>query len=81
MHKVIMIGCDLHDATTVLRWADGPGESVRLTFATSECGKMIAGLKQLAGQRGVGARESIPPVGRTGLANLSGIISSIGRGT
>lgn len=52
MHKVIMIGCDLHDATTVLRLADGPGESTRLTFATSERSEMIARLKQLAQQRG-----------------------------
>lgn len=52
MHKVIMIGCDLHDATMVLRWADGPGESVRLTFATSERAEMIVRLRQLAQQRG-----------------------------
>jgi len=51
MCKVIMIGCDLHDATMVLRVADGPGASVRITFPTSNRTGLIAWLQQFAHER------------------------------
>jgi transposase len=47
-----MIGCDLHDATTVLKVAEGPGTSVRKGFATANRAGMIAWLKDFAAQRG-----------------------------
>lgn len=52
MCKTIMIGCDLHDATTVLKVAEGPGTSVRKGFATANRAGMIAWLKDFAAQRG-----------------------------
>jgi transposase len=52
MSKVIMIGCDLHDATTVLKVADGPGASVRKGFLTANRKGMITWLQELAAGRG-----------------------------
>jgi transposase len=52
MCKVIMIGCDLHDMTTVLKLADGPGASVRKGFLTSRREEMIVWIKEFAAQRG-----------------------------
>ncbi len=51
MCKTIMIGCDLHDATTVLKVAEGPGTSVRKHFATADRAGMIAWLKEFAATR------------------------------
>jgi len=52
MCKVIMIGCDLHDATMVLKVADGPGASVRKGFATANRTGLIGWLKEFAAARG-----------------------------
>lgn len=52
MCKIIMIGCDLHDVWTVLRVAQGTGDSERKAFRTSERPEMIAWIKQLAAERG-----------------------------
>jgi transposase len=52
MCKVIMIGCDLHDTTTVLKAADGPGASVRKGFQTSNRAGMIAWMRDFAVERG-----------------------------
>jgi transposase len=52
MCKVIMVGCDLHDATTVLKVADGPDATVRKGFATSNRSAMIEWVKDFASQRG-----------------------------
>ena len=52
MCKVIMIGCDLHDSTTVLKVADGPDATVRKGFATSNRSAMIEWVKDFASQRG-----------------------------
>lgn len=52
MCKVIMIGCDLHDTTTVLKAADGPGASVRKGFLTANRSGMISWMKDFAAQRG-----------------------------
>ncbi len=52
MCKVIMIGCDLHDATMVLKVADGPGATVRKGFATSNRPGMIEWVKDFASQHG-----------------------------
>lgn len=52
MLKVIMIGCDLHDTTTVLKVTDGSGPSVRKGFLTSNRAGMIAWLREFAAQRG-----------------------------
>lgn len=52
MCKVIMIGCDLHDTTTVLMAADGPGTPVRKGFATANRTGMIEWMKEFAVQRG-----------------------------
>ena len=51
MCKVIMIGCDLHDSTTVLMVADGRGTPVRRGFMTANRAGMIAWLKDFAAQR------------------------------
>jgi transposase len=51
MCKVIMIGCDLHDATMALKVADGPGESVRKGFMTANRAGMITWIKDFAAQR------------------------------
>lgn len=48
MSKVIMIGCDLHDATMALKVAVGPEASVRKGFATSNREGLIAWLKEYA---------------------------------
>jgi transposase len=52
MSKVIMIGCDLHDRTMLLRIADGRGEAVTKVFVTSEAPTMIAWVKNFAQERG-----------------------------
>lgn len=52
MCKVIMIGCDLHDSTTVLLAADGPGTPVRKGFVTANRVGMIDWIKDFAAQRG-----------------------------
>lgn len=52
MCKVIMIGCDLHDSTTVLMVADGPGTPVRKGFVTSNRTGMIEWIKDFAARRG-----------------------------
>lgn len=52
MDKVIMIGCDLHDASLVLKVADGPGPSRRKAFATARRAELIEWILQYAGQRG-----------------------------
>jgi transposase len=52
MCKVIMIGCDLHDTTTVLMAADGPGTPVRKGFATANRAGMIEWMQEFAVQRG-----------------------------
>jgi len=52
MCKVIMIGCDLHDTTMVLKVADGPQTPVRKGFLTSNRAGMIAWLREFAAERG-----------------------------
>jgi len=52
MCKVIMIGCDLHDSTTVLMVADGPGTPVRKGFVTANRAGMIEWLHDYAVRRG-----------------------------
>src|SRR5689334_19181462 len=52
MNKVIMIGCDLHDTTTALMVADGPGTPVRKGFATANRAGMIEWMREFAVQRG-----------------------------
>jgi transposase len=47
-----MIGCDLHDSTTVLKVSDGKGPSVRKGFLTANRAGMIAWMKDFAAQRG-----------------------------
>jgi|GEM_PF-7035861 len=49
---VIMIGCDLHDSTMVLKVADGPGASLRKGFLTANRAGMIAWIKEFAAARG-----------------------------
>lgn len=51
MSKIIMIGCDLHDATVVLRVAEGVGESLRKDFPTVDRSEMIEWLKEFAADR------------------------------
>ena len=53
MSKVIMIGCDLHDMTTVLQVADGLGEPSRQDFATADRAEMIVWMKRFAAERKV----------------------------
>jgi transposase len=53
MSKVIMIGCDLHDAWMRLKVAVGPGKAVAKTFATADVLAMIAWVKEFAAQHGV----------------------------
>ena len=48
MSKVIMIGCDLHDATLVLHVAVGQQAAVKKRFLSSEVEEMIGWLKELA---------------------------------
>lgn len=52
MCEAIMIGCDLHDASTVLKVADGPGLSVRKGFLTSNRVGMIEWIRGFAAERG-----------------------------
>jgi transposase len=52
MSKVIMIGCDLHDRTMLLRVADELGKTVTKQFVTSEAATMIAWVKDFAQERG-----------------------------
>ena len=52
MSKTIMIGCDVHDATLVLKIADSPGPSLRKAFRTEDRAQLIAGLHSYAAQRG-----------------------------
>lgn len=52
MCKVIMIGCDLHDTTTVLMVADGPGTAVRKGFLTANRAGMIEWIRDFAARRG-----------------------------
>lgn len=48
MSKVTMIGCDVHEATLVLKVAVGQEESVRKTFASGDVASMIVWLKEFA---------------------------------
>ena|SRR5579871_5574991 len=48
MNKVTMIGCDLHDASMVLKVAVGSGVAVKKTFATAQAREMILWLKDHA---------------------------------
>ncbi|MEM6468870.1 MAG: hypothetical protein AAF802_04825, partial [Planctomycetota bacterium] len=50
MAQVIMIGCDLHDRTMLLRYAVGTAEPQQLTYPNDRAGKrrMISRLKSLA---------------------------------
>ena len=41
MSKVTMIGCDVHDASLVLKVAVGQEAAVKKTFAGSEVAEMI----------------------------------------
>jgi transposase len=52
MNKNIMIGCDLHDVSLVLKVADGTGPSLRKGFLTARRAEMIAWVKDFAAQRG-----------------------------
>ena len=52
MSKVIMIGCDLHDAWMRLKIAVGRGKAVSKSFATADAWAMIAWVKELAAQHG-----------------------------
>jgi transposase len=52
MNKVTMIGCDLHDASMVLKIAVGLERAVKKTFATAQSGEMIAWVKDYAKQHG-----------------------------
>lgn len=50
MNKVTMIGCDVHEATLVLKVVVGQGAAVRKTFSTCDVEAMIAWLKEFAGR-------------------------------
>jgi len=52
MDKVIMIGCDLHDVSLVLKVADGPGPSLRKGFLTARRTELIEWVWEYANQRG-----------------------------
>lgn len=51
MSKVTMIGCDLHDASLVLRLAVGQEAAIKKTFGGSEVAEMIGWLKEFALRR------------------------------
>lgn len=51
MDKVIMIGCDLHDVSLVLKVADGPGPSLRKGFLTARRAELIDWIREYAGER------------------------------
>src|SRR5688572_25166386 len=48
MSKVTMIGCDLHDASMMLKIAVDAAEAVKKPFATSDVEEMIAWVKEFA---------------------------------
>ena len=52
MNKVIMIGCDLHDAWMRLKIAVGPEKAVSKSFATADVLEMITWLKGFAAEHG-----------------------------
>lgn len=52
MCKTIMIGCDLHDHSLVLKVADGTGPSLRKGFLTARRAELIVWLKEFAAERG-----------------------------
>ena len=52
MSKVIMVGCDLHDASMRLKMAAGLGKAVRKSFATAEAPSMIECVKEFAARHG-----------------------------
>jgi transposase len=49
-----MIGCDLHDASLVLKVADGLGPSLRKAFATARRAELIEWIRDYADKRGAG---------------------------
>jgi transposase len=51
MSKVIMIGCDLHDVSLVLKVADGPGPSLRKAFLTARRAELIEWIGTYAAER------------------------------
>lgn len=50
MSKVTMIGCDLHDASMMVKIAVGTEEAIKKAFATSDRAGMIAWVKDFAQQ-------------------------------
>lgn len=48
MSKVTMIGCDVHDASLVLKVAVSQEAAVKKTFGGSEVAEMIQWLKEFA---------------------------------
>ena len=52
MSKVIMIGCDLHDASMLLKVAEGTGQPVTKSFPTAEASAMIGWVQDFAAGRG-----------------------------
>jgi len=52
MSKVIMIGCDLHDAWMRLRIAVGAEKAVAKSFATADAAALIAWVKEFAARQG-----------------------------
>jgi transposase len=50
MNKVTMIGCDLHDESTVLKVAVGSEKAVKKAFSTAQAGEMIGWVKDFAQQ-------------------------------
>jgi transposase len=52
MSKVIMIGCDLHDAKMVLKLCCDSGTAVRKSWVTSEVDELIEYLRSFAAERG-----------------------------
>ena len=55
MCKVIMIGCDLHDRSMLLRYSIGGGEPQQLSLGNTSLGrqKLVSRFKSLAAQHGV----------------------------
>jgi transposase len=51
MSKIIMIGCDLHDVSLVLKVADGLGPSLRKGFLTARRAELIDWIKAYAAER------------------------------
>ena len=52
MSKVIMIGCDLHDATMRSRMAADAGESVAKSFYTADVSAMVTWMRDFAAKHG-----------------------------